>query len=219
MFKRAIKFILIFVFMISSVCVNAFAANAIDLGQKGSVTVSVTDRSSGNIINGGTFTVYYVASVEDKNGALIYEYTDAFSGCRISLEELDSVDLASSLVSFAYDNSVSGTQVKVSDGEAILTELELGLYLIVQTIPADGYYSALPFLVSVPMTSADGTEWIYDVSASPKVSSLPKPTPEDEEKLIQTGQLEWPIPVLACVGLGFVAAGWWLVFIKREKHA
>lgn len=39
-------------------------------------------------------------------------------------------------------------------------------------------------------------------------------------KLIQTGQLNWPVPFLACAGLLLFAAGWALVFLKKEKdHA
>lgn len=38
-------------------------------------------------------------------------------------------------------------------------------------------------------------------------------------KLVQTGQLNWPIPVLAGCGLALFALGWWMVFLKRKKDA
>lgn len=39
-------------------------------------------------------------------------------------------------------------------------------------------------------------------------------------KLAQTGQLNWPVPLLACAGMLLFAAGWALVFMKKEKdHA
>lgn len=38
-------------------------------------------------------------------------------------------------------------------------------------------------------------------------------------KLVQTGQLNWPIPVLAGCGLLLFAVGWALVFLKRKKDA
>ncbi|MGN0405524.1 MAG: Cna B-type domain-containing protein [Bariatricus sp.] len=38
--------------------------------------------------------------------------------------------------------------------------------------------------------------------------------------LIQTGQINWPIPVLAVMGMLFFAAGWWLIFGKKDQdHA
>lgn len=38
-------------------------------------------------------------------------------------------------------------------------------------------------------------------------------------KLVQTGQLNWPIPLLAGCGLLLFAVGWGLVFLKRKKDA
>ncbi len=38
-------------------------------------------------------------------------------------------------------------------------------------------------------------------------------------KLAQTGQLNWPIPLLAGCGVALFAAGWGLVFVKRKKDA
>lgn len=45
------------------------------------------------------------------------------------------------------------------------------------------------------------------------------PNTPDEPKLPQTGQLWWPIPLLAGCGLALFAAGWGLVFLKRKKDA
>lgn len=38
-------------------------------------------------------------------------------------------------------------------------------------------------------------------------------------KLVQTGQLNWPVPLLAGCGLALFAVGWGLVFLKRKKDA
>lgn len=35
--------------------------------------------------------------------------------------------------------------------------------------------------------------------------------------LIQTGQLNWPIPVLAGLGILLFAMGWVMIFMKRKK--
>lgn len=38
------------------------------------------------------------------------------------------------------------------------------------------------------------------------------------EKLIQTGQLKWPVPVLAAAGLALFVFGWKLTFAKRKEN-
>ena len=45
---------------------------------------------------------------------------------------------------------------------------------------------------------------------------LPAAEPEPVTALIQTGQLLWPVPVLAGCGLGLMAAGFWLHRRKRD---
>ena len=97
--------------------------------------------------------------------------------------------------------------------------MEPGLYLLVQYKAAEGYEAAAPFLVSVPMNE-DGT-YIYDVDASPKVelTKAPQPTPTPTPKpptLAQTGQLNWPVPVLAIIGLCLFSLGWLLRFGRKK---
>lgn len=55
------------------------------------------------------------------------------------------------------------------DGTAIASGLELGLYLVVETDKPDAVKETTePFLVSIPMTSVDTTNWLYDVTVNPK---------------------------------------------------
>ena len=91
------------------------------------------------------------------------------------------------------------------------------MYLLVQNQAAEGYQAAAPFLVSVPMNE-DGT-YIYDVDASPKVelTKAPQPTPTPKPPtLAQTGQLNWPVPVLAIIGLCLFSLGWLLRFGRKK---
>ena len=63
------------------------------------------------------------------------------------------------------------------------------------------------------MPARDGEQLLYDVDASPKVSApgaptvTPTPAPSGE-KLPQTGQLWWPVPILFFVGAALVILGW-----------
>ena len=59
------------------------------------------------------------------------------------------------------------TKTVDADGNAAFEDLELGLYLIVQSKASNGYAPIKPFLVSLPM--AENGKWNYEVDASPKV--------------------------------------------------
>ncbi len=55
------------------------------------------------------------------------------------------------------------------NGKTSVTELPLGLYLIVETkVPANVYTTVEPFFVSLPMTDHEGEAWFYDVEVYPK---------------------------------------------------
>ena len=104
-----------------------------------------------------------------------------------------------------------------SSGTAEFSNLSLGLYLVAQKTAASGYKMTDSFLVSVPYLE-DGA-YVYNVKADPKTdlerevepTSQTKPsTPSGGGgggKLVQTGQLWWPVPVLICAGLGCIVVG------------
>lgn len=55
------------------------------------------------------------------------------------------------------------------NGKTSVTELPLGLYLIVETkVPANVHTTVEPFFVSLPMTDHEGEAWFYDVEVYPK---------------------------------------------------
>ena len=78
-------------------------------------------------------------------------------------------------------NAQVGTETFTKkDGSAQFTNLELGLYLVVETTPPQAVVQAVtPFLISIPMTrvKTDGgdanqlKEWLYDVVVYPKNST------------------------------------------------
>lgn len=54
-------------------------------------------------------------------------------------------------------------------GHTSASDMEQGLYLIVETrVPENVTSTCNPFLVSLPMTTIDGTAWNYDVTVYPK---------------------------------------------------
>lgn len=138
------------------------------------------------------------------------------------LEDIQDPELPQTLADFAKENKLTGTTLTVgSAGTATFEDLELGLYLIIQETPAKGYSALKPFLVSVPYM-VDG-KYEYDVTAQvkseleriPETTKAPAPT---DPKLPQTGQLNWPVPVLVVLGLLLLAAGWVTRYGKRQNE-
>ena len=109
--------------------------------------------------------------------------------------------------------------------------LEEGIYLVVQTKAAKGYEMFSPFLISLPMR--ENGQWKYQVEAMPKIEasvsgkpetpvkqpvSTPKPTAAGNNlRLPYTGQLIWPVPVMAIAGMLLFAAGWSLRKDKKRE--
>lgn len=250
----------------------AFALEVVDLSRTGSIKVSLYDSETSEAVGGGTLTLYRVAKVQKDNADLSFVYTNGFEDCGVELGDLSEGELAGRLAEKIAATAES-TTVEISDiGVAEFGDLEVGLYLVVQTTAAENYNVINPFLVSVPIQ--ENGSYVYDVDALPKVGTAAKKTPEPPDKpdtpdtpdtpdkpdeetpntpaapgpdnpdgwvlgahgekiylnpeapspdspngyvmgahgLPQTGQLNWPIPVLAVTGVVLVAAG-----IKLKK--
>ena len=77
-------------------------------------------------------------------------------------------------------NVKNALEVAVKNGGVAMTEtdatghtsasgMEQGLYLVVETrVPENVTSTCNPFLISLPMTTVDGSEWNYDVTVYPK---------------------------------------------------
>lgn len=238
----------------------AFALEVVDLSRTGSIKVSLYDSETSEAVGGGTLTLYRVAKVQKDNANLSFVYTNGFEDCGVELGDLSEGELAGQLAEKIAATAES-TTVEISNlGVAEFGDLEVGLYLVVQTTAAENYNVINPFLVSVPIQ--ENGSYVYDVDALPKVGTAAKKTPEPPDKpeeenpntpvapgpdnpdgwvlgahgekiylnpeapspdnpngyvmgahgLPQTGQLNWPIPVLAVTGVVLVAAG-----IKLKK--
>lgn len=240
----------------------AFALEVVDLSRTGSIKVSLYDSETSEAVGGGTLTLYRVAKVQKDNANLSFVYTNGFEDCGVELGDLSEGELAGRLAEKIAATAES-TTVEISDfGTAEFGDLEVGLYLVVQTTAAENYNVINPFLVSVPIQ--ENGKYIYDVDALPKVGTATKKTPDTPDEpdtpdtpdepdtpdtpvapgpdnpdgwvlgdhgeknypnpdnpnghvmgahgLPQTGQLNWPIPVLAVTGVVLVAAG-----IKLKK--
>lgn len=215
---------LFFAFLLfCSMSVTVYAHKAPDTSKEGSIMVTMTYENKA--VPGGMLTLYKVGNVKEEDGNYSFVLTDDFADSHVSLENIQSDQLAKTLATFASDKKMTGTTKKIeNDGSVTFPNLELGLYLLVQTDAASGYHSADPFLVSVPMYE-DGT-YLYDVDGTPKVELEKRPTPTTPSSpttpsiptLPQTGQLNWPIPILAILGLMMFSVGWILRFGRKRDN-
>ena len=198
--------------------VGASAHPVPEPGRKGSITVSM--RFDGEAVPGGSLTLYWVGEVSQDDGNYSFVPTGDFTGWGSAFGALDSAEenarTAQSLKTFAQSQEppISGIEKQIGkDGMAKFTNLEQGLYLLVQTQAAPGYSPVNPFLVSIPYEVKG--EYCYDVDAQAKMEleQLPKPPEKPGGKLPQTGQLWWPVPMLACAGMTLFLLGW----VRKEQ--
>ncbi|MBQ3974458.1 MAG: hypothetical protein II628_09860 [Lachnospiraceae bacterium] len=152
-------------------CTPAYAAEQPDYSRKGSVRVMVRD-ADGSIVPGGSLTVIPVADAVYEDGNNYFVFREEFADCGLDLEEIGTEEsgapeLAEKLAAWAQEKGIEGREQAVDEaGEAVFEGLSLGLYLFLQKVPADGYESLRPFLVTVPLW--DGERLVYDIEAGPK---------------------------------------------------
>lgn len=225
--KKRIVSALLALMVLCFAAMAVYALEVPDLSRTGSIHVALTYE--GESVPGGSITLYRVAEIAVENQSdFSFRYVDSYADCGVDLSDLHSAETAAGLARFTGENAIQGLTGTIgSNGTITFTELELGLYLLVQNTPAPGYNPITPFLVAVPNYTGDSYE--YDVNASPKVDLEPAPTeptePESTEpeptvpdELPQTGQNNWPVPVLAVVGLIFLAMGAWLCVSGRKRR-
>ncbi len=176
-----------------------------------------------NPLRGGTVGLYLVAPVHF--GEEIYY--DASRGQFASLEilpdlkhlskkELDAKNSALAKALFAEAKTLDLQPMKsanVQDGKVFFDDLATGLYLLTQTAPSEGGRQMNSFLLSIP----DG-EGSYEIIAAPKPgittpAVTPTLTPTPPPFIPQTGQLWWPVPILAIAGMVLLTLG----FALRRK--
>lgn len=231
--------LLLMCMMLCMAAAPVYAHDVPDLNRSGSV--SITMHSGDEAVAGGSLICYRAGDVSENKGIYEFRLSVDFADSRVSLDDISDSDTALKLSQWAEKEIIEGTVQKIDgSGHVVFSDLKPGLYLMVQDEAADGYYKAVPFLVSVPMN--ENGIYIYDVEASPKVELEKKPepgTPENPETpvtpvtpteptaptepvkpheptLPQTGQLNWPVPVMCISGLVLLAIGFLLRNSKKK---
>ena len=184
-FRKMLAGVLSTAMVLSTMTVTAFAETStttpatIDTTKTGSITIhkyeynesggeagtgETTDvnkvPSDAKALEGAGFTIYKVADIDD-----LAKYYNA------NPESLPSVD------DYLTDGEINASKVLETKSEvktdnagiAKFDNLALGFYVVVETTTPDKVTTPVkPFIVSVPMTTKDGDNWLYDVHVYPK---------------------------------------------------
>lgn len=189
-FKKLLAGLLTGAMLLGSMSVSAFAADKTpvidtDPAKKGSITIHkytdeagkgdpATGKEDASQVPTGAvaikdvgFTIYKVADVK--------KLADYYSSTPESLPAVSQYCTGSGknvqLKSGVAEKIVGNEEMTDENGVAKFTNLDLGLYLVVETTsPAIVTGPCVPFLISVPMTT-DGDDWLYDVHVYPKNST------------------------------------------------
>lgn len=168
------------------------STSTIDTGKKGSITIHkylVEGDVTGSSNYGEKLTKEPTAEAAKDVGFSIYQVMTAKELVAYYNGKDNTEPKASDYTPTADKASVKTTDNKTyqrhgyekktnEKGEVTFDELEVGLYLVVETTkPAAVTKAVDPFLVSVPMTKvgadgkADPTQWLYDIHVYPKNST------------------------------------------------
>ncbi len=255
-YLNRIASLLLCIVLLLSLNVTASALAVAYEDKKGTITVEM--KYDGKAVSGGTLAVYRIGDASEENGKYKFRKSDSMNDFDFDLD-LDSdpdrigdAALAENVADFVQSNNFSAyADTENIDGKAVFNNLDLGIYLVVQTKASDGYEPLMPFLVSIPMNY--NGNYKFDVTAEGKTQnkqdSLPTSPADDPDNpsapdtsgkptdnptgdgtgnthgntageiLPQTGQLNWPVPMLTALGLLLFTLGWLLTFSgKREKQ-
>lgn len=133
----------------------------------GSSTDSVPDGATA--LGGVTFKITKIADLTDYYGPTEYTLPTIAQAQAIvaANDEKDDDDSTKLFTTTGVTASTGDTK-----GQVTFSNLSLGLYLVQETdAPAQITGKTPDFLVSIPMTTTDGADWLYDVHVFPKNSS------------------------------------------------
>lgn len=115
-------------------------------------------------LKGAGFTIYKVADAD----ALNTYYGISSTGLPEASDYYNAEADGTYTVDTAQYPEID-TQTTGDNGIAAFSDLALGIYLVIETTtPAQVTTPIAPFLVSVPMTTTEGNDWLYDVHVYPK---------------------------------------------------
>ena len=219
--------------IISLPCFPAHAA------ENGSITVLL--QSENNTAAEGENVKLSLVAVNNDAGMPVFE--ENFKNIQFPAKELllgDRVLCASWLCEYALQYDVASADMATDkNGTAAFTGLEKGIYLVYTDVDACKDVCFEPFLVFMP--SEIDHEFVYDITAQPKTTDIPKlpenekpkpPAPDDEESepsvpggsekpadpsIPQTGKDMLPVYIIVIAGEFLLIFGI-IDMLRGKKH-
>lgn len=151
-------------------------------GTTGTGKVETSLPTGAEPLKGAGFTLYKVV-----NEAGMEAYYNANP---TSLPAVDTYVNSDGTIKSEYASGATAQVITDNNGTATFSNLELGFYVVIETTVPDAVTTPMkPFLLSVPMTTTDGSDWLYDIHVYPKNEtgygkiSLEKTGVKDDEKI------------------------------------
>ena len=102
-----------------------------------------------------------------ENGVNYYT-SDSLNNKLAAALAANATNVKNALETAVKNGGVAMTETDAT-GHTSASNMEQGLYLVVETrVPENVTSTCNPFLISLPMTTVDGSEWIYDIVIYPK---------------------------------------------------
>lgn len=215
---KKVASLLLIIAVISNLSSTVFASEILDLSRNGSITLEM--NYDGEAVIGGEFVCVRVADAIYDDGNCVFK--DILNGeiYQNTIPQISRVtELYLSNKSFFEEYSYISENL---DGTVVFEDMKPALYFIYQKTESPGYTLISPFLVTVPYRGE------FDVIANVKSALTPELEPSSTtsattepthpSKLPQTGQLTWPIPIMAVSGIMLFSLGWILCFGRRKDN-
>lgn len=169
--------------------ITAYAREVASLERKGTIHIKLQSNPSKTAVVGAELSLFKVGEVYVDDG-FHFRYTEAFSALRqdINTGLEDPVKYMEQVTEYVYEKRL---QPRISlktdkNGEVSFTDLELGLYYVVQFKRVNGFTKIKPFLITVPQKNADET-LTYEIDAMPKLSTVSDAGVDDGDGSISSG--------------------------------
>ena len=108
------------------------------------------------------------ADAHKTEGGVNYFTSDALNNKLAAALAANATAVKNALEVAVKNGGVAMTETDAT-GHTSASNMEQGLYLVVETrVPENVTSTCNPFLISLPMTTVDGSEWIYDIVTYPK---------------------------------------------------
>lgn len=191
MIKRLFSLLAVFTLILTNSLI--VHADVPDLNRKGSVSISLTDKETGESINGAEIRLYRAAKTEWNGHEYIFTPVDGFEGFDISGYKIDDAALPAALKEYAAAHDSSYVSEESADGTVFFDEVSTGLYLALQVNEVEGYYQIDPFVFTLPMKDPETDSWIFDITALPKPQETEPDNPPKPQYIDITVTKVWEL--------------------------